>query len=349
MEPKVSVSVLYLGKRGGGAKVASQICKDLKNSTNFSIASICVRSDNESYKEYDQSKIVNLFDDLNSRKTIIKLLEYLIFPSRLLAVTGLGKRSFCLVPMISPLGLIVEAILKFQGVEVVRLLHDFEKHPGDKWPPKFITTNIVKRSDSLIALSNEVAKKIRILNPKIHVSIYPHPVFEFPSIPKGVVNEKKYFLFIGRIRKYKGVENLIKAFTTSGMNDTELVIAGEGKISLPSDPRIKVINRWLDEYEIFSLIDNAEVVVFPYVEASQSGILPYCVRRNKKVVVTPLPGLLEQISSYQNAFVVGDLEVESLNLALTSAIGAELFFEQSVESPSKNIEECLLQLGIFTV
>jgi glycosyltransferase involved in cell wall biosynthesis len=200
----------------------------------------------------------------------------------------------------------------------------------------------------LIALSHEVASKIQNLNPKIILSVYPHPVFNFSDSQTVVTYSERYLLFVGRIRKYKGVENLIAAFARLDRKDIELIIAGEGKLQVENDSNIRVINRWLEENEIASLIKGAEVVVFPYFEASQSGILPYCVGENKKVVITPLPGLLEQTSTYKNAFVSRDFEVDELIQALNVAIAAETLIRKSSGVDSKNIEECLLESGLFT-
>jgi glycosyltransferase involved in cell wall biosynthesis len=152
---------------------------------------------------------------------------------------------------------------------------------------------------------------------------------------------------VGRIRQYKGIENLIAAFNDLKLKDIELVIAGEGRLSVNLDQRVKVINRWLEDNEIASLIKNSEVVVFPYTEASQSGILPYCVSESKKVVVTPLPGLLEQTEGYRNTFVTKNFEIDSLLNALHAAIRSETFLSKH-ETPTRNIESCLLESGFFT-
>jgi glycosyltransferase involved in cell wall biosynthesis len=348
MEDKVPVLIIYLGRRGGGAKITAQISKDLQSSKMFSLAVICIRGDNELAKDYDQSKVVTLLDNLASFKTIAKIIIYTLRPKKLLSDMNFTPNGICLVPMISPLGLIVECLLKVQGITVIRLLHDFERHPGDNWPPNFLIRIIIKRSKFLIALSSEVASKIKNLNPKIILSIYPHPVFDFSTSQPVETYPNKYVLFVGRIRKYKGVENLIDAFTRLKIKDVQLIVAGEGKLDVKSDASVRVINRWLEESEIAALIKNAEVVVFPYIEASQSGILPYCVRGNKKVVVTPLPGLLEQTSTYENAFIAGGFAVDELLQALNAAILAETFNEKSIGVVSKNIEESLFEIGIFT-
>lgn len=348
MEDKTPLSIIYLGKRGGGAKLTATISEELQNSNRFSLRAICLREDNELSGDYDQSRLVTLFKGLTSISTFSKIIAYVLVPRRLISDTRLSPNGVCLVPMISPLGLIVERLLKAQGVTVIRLLHDFEKHPGDGWPPSILIRRIVKNSKFLITLSAEVAFKVKELNPKIRLSIYPHPAFNF--LPgKTLTNEsEKYLLFIGRIREYKGIENLIAAFSILNLEDIHLVIAGEGRLKIKSNPKIKVINRWLAEDEIASLVQSAEVVAFPYIEASQSGILPYCVSENKKVVVTPLSGLLEQTTGFKNAFVTKNFEVDSLSYALDTAIRAETFSRKTEARTRKNIETCLLESGFFT-
>ena len=73
MRAKVPLTICYLGRRGGGAKITSQIYQDLKNSETFSTVAICIRSDNELAKEYDQSKQIFLFENLLSIKTLAKV------------------------------------------------------------------------------------------------------------------------------------------------------------------------------------------------------------------------------------------------------------------------------------
>jgi glycosyltransferase involved in cell wall biosynthesis len=348
MEDKVPLSIVYLGRRGGGAKITKNISKDLQTSKIFSLVTICVRKDNELVKEYDQSRIVILFEDLTSFGTLLKIFNYALSPKKLLSDSGLLSTGVCLVPMISPLGLIIEGLLKAQGVTVVRLIHDFEKHPGDSWPPNFLIRRIVKNSKFLITLSTGVASKVKELNPNIRLSIYPHPAFDFSSAKTPPNTSKKYILFIGRIRKYKGIENLIAAFSNLDLKDTELVIAGDGKSQFKPNPKIRLINRWLEEYEIASLIQNAEVVIFPYIEASQSGMLPYCISKKKKVIVTPLSGLLEQTEGYENAFVTTNFDVKSLSHAIVAAVQSETLSSISEPQSKHNIEACLLESGFFT-
>jgi len=348
MEDRTPISIVYLGRKGGGARVTKNITEELGTSNRFFIASICIRSDNELAKEYDQSKVINLFKGLVDISTFLKIIKYAIAPKKLLSEMQLSSDSFCLIPMISPLGLFIETILSRQGVRIIRLLHDFEKHPGDNWPPSILIRHIVKRSNFLIVLSYGIADRIKAMNPEIKLAIYPHPVFDFTESSDKLVIPKNYLLFIGRIRKYKGVENLIAAFESMKLNEFQLVIAGEGKLKYKKDSRLISINRWLKESEIVALIQNSEAVVFPYIEASQSGLLPYCVSENKKVVVTPLPGLLEQIAGYKNAFITRDFDLNSLIYAIRTAISAETKSKNNETPITINIDSCLLESGLFT-
>ena len=347
MEEKIPVSIVYLGKRGGGAKITAQILRDLNTSKSFLTISTGIRRDNELAKEYDQSKNVYLFNSLISFTTPMHLLKYFLAPRKLLEDLNLSSNGYCIVPMISPLGLVIEFLLKTQGITVIRLLHDFEKHPGEIWPPNFLIRYLVNHSSFLISLGNNVGDKIRNLNPSIKLAVYPHPPFDFLYSPIDFQPTHEYILFIGRIRKYKGVENLISGFVQLEIPGLNLVIAGEGKLPVFEHPRIKVINRWLAENEIASLVQNAEIVVFPYIEASQSGLLPYCVSENKKVVVTPLPGLLEQTIGYQNTYVTKDFSIDSLSHSLLSAMQSETYKAETETPISKNIETCLLESGLF--
>lgn len=111
------------------------------------------------------------------------------------------------------------------------------------------------------------------------------------------------FLFFGRITEYKGIELLIEAYKR--LEDEELnctlTIAGSGDFSKYADAfgSLKngtLINRYIDEVEIDSLFlkDNC-VVVVPYVDATQSGIIDLALSYAVPVISSNLDGLVEQL------------------------------------------------------
>ncbi len=98
-----------------------------------------------------------------------------------------------------------------------------------------------------------------------------------------------YILFFGRMEKYKGIDDLIKAFrmTEAYKKGMLLILAGKGSISdVPNDPQIIHINRYIDNQALSTLIFHSRIVVLPYKSATQSGVLMSAFAFNKPVVAT---------------------------------------------------------------
>ncbi len=320
MPPKRNLSILYLGKRGGGAQLTLFLSKQLSISTIFQLRTIAIRKDNELFSEFDQSRTISMFNSGISFRTMVHVVKFTLQPQKLLITLGIKRGEVCLIPMISPIGLVIERILERQGVYVVRFLHDAQRHPGDIWPTSKRINKIVANSNFLIALSKNVAKQILILNPKIVVEVYDHPVFNFPLEENKLDLPTKYFLFLGRFRKYKGLAILIEAFRMLGKADISLVLAGEGKFKEKLPSNSVILNRWLDESEMSELVRHASVICFPYIESSQSGLIPYCVSKNKTLVITPNAGLIEQVGDYKNVVISSGYSPKEVKEAMEVAL-----------------------------
>ena len=128
-------------------------------------------------------------------------------------------------------------------------------------------------------------------------------------------------LFLGRIQAYKGLPLLIAAveqLVAQGAR-IDLTVMGEGPIGPEADRLTKlgarVINRWISDDEIADALDNHDVAVLPYVEASQSGIVAMAHGRGLPVIATPVGGLGEQIQHGVTGFLTSS--VTSVSLAQT--------------------------------
>lgn len=322
MESKSRVSILYLGKKGGGAQLTLELSEELVKSQNFNLKTICLRRDNLLAPKHDQSKVEFLLRSSSLLTLIKNLIVYKIDPQKLLKKMKLQPGDVCLVPMTSPYSLAIENILIKEKIDLIRVIHDAERHRGDLWPTNFTIRKIIKSSRKAITLSEEVDKKIRKINPLISTEIYQHPAFNFGTGIFEMDLPTKYILFLGRIRTYKGLELLLQAFPLVDEDNLHLVIAGEGKMPKAWPNNVSVINRWISELEIWELIARAEVIVFPYLEASQSGLIPYCIDQKKKIVITSQPGLLEQSTGYSKRFVVKELLPDSLSKAIETSLAS---------------------------
>ncbi|WCP73939.1 glycosyltransferase family 4 protein [Sphingomonas hankookensis] len=118
------------------------------------------------------------------------------------------------------------------------------------------------------------------------------------------------FLFIGHMRPEKGVNLLIHAWrkAASRLQGSELVIAGQvpaGERIVSNDgiPRLTILDDYIDEQRYVHLIDEADVVVLPYLAGTNSGVLSNVVSLGKLVIVSdiamfPESGLIDDTSTF---------------------------------------------------
>jgi hypothetical protein len=111
---------------------------------------------------------------------------------------------------------------------------------------------------------------------------------------------------------------------------------------------VTVVNRWLDEKDLHNFLSRARVVVFPYKEASQSGILAWCLANGKKIVITPNEFLMEQtrVTSNERQIFVSESFLpldfaRSINDALIEA-DTKSFFQVDANS-IENFVEALIR------
>lgn len=142
-----------------------------------------------------------------------------------------------------------------------------------------------------------------------------HVPVEGKAVPEEIQGINDYVLFFGRIDRYKGIDRLLRAYQQYEEHRPEhrrLVIAGSGNFSdeeqrlLAAMPEVICLNRFLDDEEITPLYQAAHTIVLPYVEASQSGVLPIAYKYGKPVIVSDLPGLTENVWDQHTGLVAKD-------------------------------------------
>ena len=157
---------------------------------------------------------------------------------------------------------------------------------------------ITRKADGLVTNSQNQFIRIKSMYPqkKIYFQLFPSLIMS--SILSGertcqeIIHIERYILFFGRIEKYKGVEYLCEAFQNNkNLQDYHLVIAGKGQLYFPhtDDPRVIFINRFIDDSEVKSLFIKASCVVYPYISATQSGVLSLAYKLQTPVLVSDVP------------------------------------------------------------
>jgi glycosyltransferase involved in cell wall biosynthesis len=226
-----------------------------------------------------------IFAQIKKRLAKKKLKQYLIEKQ----ITDL------LITAAHPWDLYLGDFARKNGIKVTRIIHDFQPHPGEIWPTRFFISRSIKKSDLCLCLSSFVYEQVSQSNLHSHYVKFPQE-----SIPEPIQDfalGSDYILFIGRIKKYKGLKLLIKAWNDLEKTDQKLVIAGKAYRSYQSNhSNIVHLNRWLRDEEIHALISGATFVVLPYIEASQSGIIPIAEYFQTPVIISNVGGLREQLN-----------------------------------------------------
>ena len=213
---------------------------------------------------------------------------------------------------------------------LVFTVHDFQPHPGDRLSqktPLWVEMFARRRADELIVhsqfLRDLVVRNLRGTAEKI--SVIPHIQIGEDLPPSTSKEEDHLILFFGRIWEYKGLEFLIRAepLITARVPDARILIAGQGEDfsrytrMMVHPDRFIVRNEFISEDLAADYFQRASVVVLPYIEASQSGVIPLAYSAAKPVVATTVGGLPEIVEDGRTGYLVAPRDAAQLADAVT--------------------------------
>jgi len=222
---------------------------------------------------------------------------------------------------------------------LVATFHDVEPHPGEgSWSQTFHECCARKASDQIIVhghrLKAQMIARYQVPESKVNpVHIGEHQVEPFLKHARQDIKEDgNLVLFFGRIYRYKGLEYLIKAqpLINKEVPGARIVIAGAGEDfatyeNMMGDAKANFIvhNYRIPYDEGAALFQRCSVVVMPYTEASQSGVVPTAYGFRKPVVVTDVGSVPEIVDDGQTGFVVPPRDPEALAKAIVRLLKDE--------------------------
>lgn len=221
---------------------------------------------------------------------------------------------------------------------IVTTIHDAEPHQGDilsrnmRW---FLPNVMALRfSSKLIVhgdnIKNELLTKSAIHPDKIIKIIHGDSfLYRHDTTPKKCEHHR--ILFFGRILKYKGLPYLLKAqpLISQEIPDLKICIAGEGDILKNYDHLFidrdcyEIYNHYIDNKLMVELFQKSCLIVLPYSEASQSGVVSLAYTFSRPVVATNVGALPEIVEHNKTGLIVPPNDEKKLAEAIISLLKDE--------------------------
>jgi glycosyltransferase involved in cell wall biosynthesis len=171
------------------------------------------------------------------------------------------------------------------------------------------------------------------------VRVMPHGPYDHlvrppaPAAAEPPAGAPFQLLYLGVVRPFKGVEDLVAAF--SGLSRDEaskfrLSVVGETweGWTLPDQAiarsvhadLIERVDRYVTDAELTAYFERADAVVLPYHRSSSSGPLHIAMSAGLPVIVTAVGGLTEAVQDYPGALLVPPRDPAALRSALVELL-----------------------------
>jgi glycosyltransferase involved in cell wall biosynthesis len=161
---------------------------------------------------------------------------------------------------------------------------------------------LYERFDAIVAHSRYGAERLTgelgIERERVHV--IPHGAFahlaEQAAGPPPFQTDKRVVLFFGLLRPYKGLDVLLDAWRA--IDDAELWIVGMPRMDVAelrarAPASVRFVTRFVGDHELPAYFRAADLVVLPYREIEQSGVLFTALAFGKPLLVSDVGGFAE--------------------------------------------------------
>lgn len=324
----LKIVFIYLGQQGGGNSI--QFLEFAKGLSNFSQV-LCVisnMSDEFSIWEDEADRNLNMSvlgvtTTKNAFRGGVEILNFYKFYNIRNRINLFTPDAVYSV-MDHPWERVIVPYLKCKFT--IQSVHDVKHHQGEntllakliKWLFSYKSTKYVVFSDFS---KKELSKSLD------ESKIWTLPLGCTNSLSHKRDLDLKYygrFLFFGRLIEYKGIDILLKSLDSVFQKypTIKLVLAGRGDLSKYQyliekyKDNIELHNEWIFNEDIDYYFRHVDFVVAPYIDATQSGVVPLSYVFGKPVIASNSGGLPEQIVEGETGTVVQQGDVQALSNAI---------------------------------
>ncbi|MBP1658144.1 MAG: glycosyl transferase group 1, partial [Bacteroidetes bacterium] len=185
-----------------------------------------------------------------------------------------------------------------------------ERRPGDK----LFTRYAFSAGDYFIVQSAAVERDLKTVHPNAVYRFAPHPVYTIfgKAMEKHEARrllglaEERIVLFFGYVRRYKGLQILLSALQEVRKTlPVHLLVVGEFYVDqaeyqkqiedLGLQSSVTVVADYVPNDRVAAYFSAADVVILPYLSATQSGITQIAYNFDKPVIASDVGGLAEVV------------------------------------------------------
>lgn len=226
-------------------------------------------------------------------------------------------------PFMAPaLGSILRGIK--EKTPVVAIVDNLVPHEK-KLTDTILTSYFIKQISAFMTLSDSVAKDLKDFGVNAPIATSPHPLYDSFGEPVSKLEARKklniaenenVILFFGLVRKYKGLDLLLKALLQDQLKNLaiKLVVAGEfyDKKSdyqpevqmLLDEGKLILEERFIPDEEVKYFFCASDLVAQTYHSATQSGVTQIAYHFEIPMLVTNVGGLPEMVPHEKVGYVV---------------------------------------------
>ncbi len=225
---------------------------------------------------------------------------------------------------------------------VVITLHDILPHVGEKGLIiNLILFSMIRSSKHIFVhgekLKNQLIKKGY---PNDRITVIPHGEYSFfLNYQNPNLHEENAILFFGRILEYKGLRYLIESepLITKQFPDLKIIIAGKGDFLeyeklIVNKKNFEIINGFIPDHMVAELFQKCKLVVLPYIDASQSGVIPIAYAFKKPVVATNVGSIPEVVDNGKTGFLVPPKDSKALSESIIKLLKDDKLRKQMGEN-----------------
>ncbi len=219
----------------------------------------------------------------------------------------------------------------FLKAKKVVTINDPELHSGEGgiiigWILRKITKFLLTNANSIIVLGKKQEETVRRLGYKQKIIVSKIGTYDF--LAKKTVSKKidiKKMLFFGRIKEYKGLKYLLDALLLV-KEDYKLLIAGDGDLTPYKEQlkklegKVEIHNEFIPDDKIAPYFEQSAFIVLPYIDATQTGIVPIAYSFKKAVIATNVGSLPEVVTEGKTGLVVKPKDTKELSNAITKML-----------------------------